>query len=171
MLDEAELDLLEAKCRTVPLTEGTYVASDYVVTLMETVMDYRNNTRTVERAGQHFERLRWDEIRTLEGLEATMERFSDDREGNTALAQYLWGYNHWRRPQELRGLAAFFRGLGVRTLEQMRGWARTSTYRDFVGKVKGLGPTVYQWLAMRLGVDTVKPDVHVLRFVRGPIGG
>ena len=170
MLDDAELDLLEAKCRTVPLTTSTYVASDYVATLLETVMDYQNTTRTVQRAGQHFERHRWDEIRTLEDLEAVMEGFPDDREGNTALAQYLWRYNHWRRAKELRGLAAYFRGLQVTTLQRVREWARTSTSSDFVGKVKGLGPTVYQWLVMRLGVETVKPDVHVLRFVRDAIG-
>jgi hypothetical protein len=29
---------------------------------------------------------------------------------------------------------------------------------------------VYQWLVMRQGVDTVKPDVHVRRFAEAAIG-
>ncbi len=36
--------------------------------------------------------------------------------------------------------------------------------------MRGLGPVVYQWLTMRLGAETVKPDVHVVRFVSGALG-
>ncbi|MEO0080898.1 MAG: hypothetical protein ABIL25_01230 [candidate division WOR-3 bacterium] len=39
-----------------------------------------------------------------------------------------------------------------------------------MGRIKGLGYAVYQWLVMRLGVESVKPDVHVLRFVARTIG-
>jgi hypothetical protein len=47
----------------------------------------------------------------------------------------------------------------------LRDWAQRSTFKgDFEGKVKGLGPAVYNWLVMRQGVETVKPDVHVRRF-------
>ena len=47
----------------------------------------------------------------------------------------------------------------------------TSTFKkDFEGRVKGLGPAVYQWLVMRQGVDTVKPDVHLRRFAEAAVG-
>ena len=46
----------------------------------------------------------------------------------------------------------------------------SSTTDDFVGHIKGLGTAVYHGLVMRLGVETVKPDVHILRFVAGAIG-
>ena len=36
--------------------------------------------------------------------------------------------------------------------------------------MKGLGPAVYQWLVMRQGVDTVKPDVHLRRFAESAAG-
>lgn len=67
-------------------------------------------------------------------------------------------------------MARYFEGLGIDTLEGLREWASTATFADFEGKVKGLGPTVYQWLVMRLGVETAKPDVHVLRFVSSAVG-
>ena len=51
------------------------------------------------------------------------------------------------------------------TLDDLRQWAESSTFADFQGQVKGLGPVVYQWLTMRLGAETVKPDVHIVRFV------
>ena len=55
MLDAGELGRLTAAAAAVPLTKNEYNATDFVVALVETVMDYRNNTTTVERAGQYFE--------------------------------------------------------------------------------------------------------------------
>ena len=86
------------------------------------------------------------------------------------MAIELWNYHHWRRAQELRGLVTYFRERDVTDLASLRSWAEGSTSKDFVGHIKGLGPTVYQWLVMRAGVETIKPDVHVLRFVAGAIG-
>ena len=170
MLDERELAMLVSRCRSVPLTQNEYVATDFVVALLETVMDYQNATTTVRRASTHFEDNRWDEIRTLDDLERVLARFPADRDGNDALAQYLWGYHHWRRAQELRGLVAYFRERNVTDLGALRAWAIASTTDDFVGHIKGLGTAVYHGLVMRLGVETVKPDVHILRFVADAIG-
>jgi hypothetical protein len=41
---------------------------------------------------------------------------------------------------------------------------------SFEGRVRGLGPTVYNWLVMRLGVETVRPDIHIMRFVESTLG-
>jgi hypothetical protein len=74
------------------------------------------------------------------------------------------------RAQQLRDLARYFRSIGVVNQERLKQWARTSTFKDdFEGRVKGLGPAVYQWLIMRQGVDTVKPDVHVRRFTEAAV--
>jgi hypothetical protein len=170
MLTENEVAKLEARCRTVPLTVKEYVATDFVVALLETVIDYQNATTTVQRAGRYFEADAWNEVRTLDDLEDVLARFPADKEGNDALALYLWGYHHWRRAQELRGLVAYFRDRDVIDLESLRAWAKASSEKDFVGHVKGLGSTVYHGLVMRLGVETIKPDVHVLRFVAAAVG-
>jgi hypothetical protein len=170
MLDEKELGALVSRCRAVPLTENKYVATDFVVALLETVMDYQNASTTVQRAGTHFADNRWDEIRTLDDLERVLARFPADRGGNDELALYLWGYHHWRRAQELRGLVAYFRERNVTDLAALKAWAVASSTDDFVGHIKGLGTAVYHGLVMRLGVETVKPDVHILRFVSDAIG-
>jgi hypothetical protein len=170
MFSENEVARLEARCGTLSRTANEYVATDFVVALLETVMDYRNSAATLERAGAYFEAHAWNDARTLDDLELILARFSADKAGNDALAQYLWGYHHWRRAQELRGLVAYFRERDVTDLESLKAWATASTERDFVGYVKGLGPAVYRGLVMRLGVDTIKPDVHVLRFVAAAVG-
>jgi len=170
MLEEKDLAKLVSRCRAVPLTRNEYVATDFVVALLETVMDYQNATTTVQRASTYFAANRWDEIRTLDDLEGVLERFPPDQRGNDELAQYLWGYHHWRRAGELRGLVSYFRERNVADLAALRAWAVSSTTDDFVGHIKGLGTAVYHGLVMRLGVETVKPDVHILRFVAGAIG-
>ena len=170
MLDRPELARLTDATRKVPLTTNEYNATDFVAAVVETVMDYRNNTTTVERAGRYFEEHAHRRITTLDDLEDELARYPDDRDGNDALAIELWNYHHWRRAQELRGLAAYFGERDVTDLASLRAWAEGSTSKDFVGHIKGLGPTVYQWLVMRAGVETIKPDVHVLRFVSGAVG-
>ena len=71
----------------------------------------------------------------------------------------------------VRDLAAFFRSIGVTDQRSLVEWAGRAEFdRDFKGKVKGLGRAVFQWLVMRQGVDTVKPDVHVYRFAEGTLG-
>ena len=170
MLSSTEQSSLNAACGTVAITESRYVASDLVSTLCETVLDYQQHTTTVVRAVKHFNDHRWDEVRTLDDLERSFGKYRNDQSGNTALAQYLWGYKLWTRAEQLRGLVAFVRSERISTLDDLRSWARMSTFADFSGRVKGLGPVVYQWLVMRLGVETAKPDTHVLRFVSSAIG-
>jgi hypothetical protein len=170
MLSEPELAKLIERCRGIPISSNEWVASGFVPTLLETVLDHQQTTVTVNRAMQHFEAERAGEIRTFGDLIACLARFPDDKDGNVALARYLWNYRLWTRAEQLRGLAAYFGSLGVTTLDGLREWARTSTFADFQGKVRGLGLAVYHALVMRLGVDTVKPDVHVMRFVRAAVG-
>jgi hypothetical protein len=170
MLTETELDSLQRACQAVSLTKSRYEASDFVAAMFDTVLDYMNHVETVRKAGQYFRECRWEEVRTLEDLERVLATFPDDRTGNEELARYLWGNRHWTRVQQLRGLVRYFRELNVTDLDSLRRWAATSRPEDFLGRVKGLGPAVYRWLVMRVGVETVKPDVHVLRFVAAAIG-
>jgi hypothetical protein len=166
MLTEDELDRLQAACREIPLTPDERVAEDFVAELFDTVLDYQNRAETVRKAQTHFRSTYGDSIRSLEDVERLLREHPDD----TDLAMSLWGNRHWRRARELRGLVAFFRERDVTDLASLSGWAAGSNQADFVGHIKGLGPAVYRSLVMRLGVDTVKPDVHVLRFVAAAIG-
>jgi hypothetical protein len=133
--------------------------------LFETVLDYQNRAATVAKALDHF-RSEHDDVRSFADLEAILAEHPDDEQ----LAETLWGNRHHRRARELRGLVAYFRERDVTDLAALRRWAAGSQQEDFVGRIKGLGPAVYRSLVMRLGVDTVKPDVHVLRFVSAAIG-
>jgi hypothetical protein len=144
---------------------------DFVLNVLSTVLDIQMSTTAVVRALEHFKARHGTRIRGMRDLRRAIGRFPDNQPGNTALAQYLWGYNLWTRAHMLRDLVDYFDALGIRDQESLRAWAAGSDFqRDFEGKVKGLGLAAYKALVMRLGVDTVKPDTHVRRFVEAAIG-
>jgi hypothetical protein len=166
-----EIGRLAEASRSLAVSPWQHEERDYITNVLVTVLDLQMNTVTVERSLQHFRDHRWGEIRTLDQLAGLLHRFPDDKEGNRQLARYLWGNNHWTRAGRLRPLAAFLAEEHLLTQDELRAWARRSDYQqDFAGRVPGLGPAAYQSLLMRLGVDTVKPDVHVRRFVEGVVG-
>jgi hypothetical protein len=55
VLTEGEIEALEVACRKVPLTDNTYLATDLVSTLLDTVIDYQQHTTTVRNAIAHYE--------------------------------------------------------------------------------------------------------------------
>jgi len=168
--DDELLRLVDA-CRAVPPAQRDYREHDFVTNLLLTVLDFQLQSTQVAGAIGHYRRSRWQGIRTLTDLEQTLARYPDDQEGNAAAAMHLWGGRYWTRLALLRRLTAFFRQTGVTSQERLRDWARTAEFsRDFAGKVPGLGLAVFQWLIIRQGVETVKPDVHLHGFVAHVLG-
>lgn len=171
MITEEEIESVVVAGRGLPPAASSYLEEDFVMNLLETVLDYMLQTTVVVAALEYFRANRWGEIRTLDDLDAVLARYPEDQKGNTALAVHLWGYRFWTRAQQLRDLVRYFRSIGVVDRESLKAWAHDSEFkRDFAGRVRGLGPAVYQWLVMRQGVDTIKPDVHVRRFAEAAFG-
>ena len=170
-ITESDVQKVAAAAALVPPARNVYLETDFVMNLVATVVDFQMHTTAVEKAFVHFRSQRWSEVRTMDDLEALLDRFPDDTEGNTELAEYLWGYKLWTRAHMLRGLGGFFAGLGVRDQPALHAWAARAQFeRDFEGRVPGLGPAVFHGLLMRQGVETVKPDVHVRRFTEALLG-
>lgn len=171
VIDEVDAERVANAGKGLAPAASAYIEEDFIMNLLETVLDYMLQTTVVVKALEYFRANVWSEVRTLDDLDAMLSSYPDDQQGNTRLARHLWGYNLWTRAQQLRGLTRYFRSIGVVDQESLKAWAHRSDFRtDFEGRVKGLGPAVYQWLVMRQGVDTVKPDVHVRRFAEAAVG-
>jgi hypothetical protein len=171
VITDYDIARMTQACRDLPEPVGDYVIDDYLTNLMATVVDFQNQTTAVERALGHFATQVRPNLDNLADLVQLMGRWPADQAGNTSLARFLWGYALWTRAQMLRDLVAYFGSIGVTDQGSLRIWAERATFeRDFKARVPGLGPAVFQWLVMRQGVDTVKPDVHVHRFVAGVLG-
>jgi hypothetical protein len=60
---------------------------------------------------------------------------------------------------------------GVTTQEQLKQWASEAVFeRDFEGKIKGAGFAIFNWLIMRQGIETIKPDTWIHRFIENALG-
>ncbi len=162
--------LLEA-CRALPAAQGNYHIKDFVENLLLTVLDFQMNTKAVVKAMQYFASRTKQDAADLAGLKLLIGEYPDDKPGNTALAQRLWGYNLWTRAAMLRHLITFFEESNVKDQPSLEQWALGAQFKKhFEGRVKGLGYAVFNWLVIRQGVESIKPDVHVLRFVEKAIG-
>jgi hypothetical protein len=171
VFSDTEMQLLLDACGKLSPAKGNYLETDYVSNLFLTVLDFMMHGAVVGKAIDYYAAHERARIRTCDELRAVLERYTDDENGNRALAQHLWGNNHWTRAALLRRLTDFLGGIGVTDQRALKEWADRSDFRrDFRGKVKGLGHAVYQWLVMRQGIETVKPDVHLHRFVTKVIG-
>jgi hypothetical protein len=139
--------------------------------MIQTVLDYHIWDKVLNKAYKHFEDNHWDNLRTEGQLRKFLKKFPDTKTGNYSGARALWGYRFGRRFRQLRRLISYFRKVGVTNQASLRRWAQKSSFEDdFKGKVKGLGFAVYKWLQMRVGVETVKPDVHVKNFLNRAAG-
>lgn len=167
-----EMQALRQACDDLP--DGPdYRCGDYDENLMLTVLDFFQKVEPVNRAIGHF--------RAKHGFERGSElgdfiaKFSDTEAGNRALAQALWGYNYWTRASFLRTLMSEFQNRGIKDQATLVAWLKASDFdQDISGKFKAaghsIGIAIYNWLLLRCGFPTVKPDRHVLNFVSRAIG-
>jgi len=171
MASQSEYYLVLAASRQLPPPRGNYHDNDFVSNLIQTVLDYQMHSDVLERAYRHFELHHWDRLRTQRELTVFLAQFPDTKAGNLAAALDLWGYRYWSRLAQLRRLVEYFASIGVTDQKNLRKWARSSQFEhDFKGRVKGLGFAVWKWLLMRVGVETVKPDLHIKAFLRSATG-
>ena len=164
-----EFELLKAEASRLTKPENEYRDNDYITALVNTVLDKQLHRVTIQRAEDHFATC--VKIKTLRDLVKLMENFSDDTTGNTQLARVLWNYDYWNRAQDLRRLTRYYEERQVTDLESLKLWAHTSDYeRDFHKQIPNLAYASYQWIRIRMGVNTVKPDSRLRKWVEDRVG-
>ena len=175
-LTEEEREKLKNECLklTVGEEEG-YQVNDYVLTLVLTALNFQMKVEAVDSALDFFMENRRKQLRSHKALFELMASFPNTKTGNRKLAHYLWNNNHWTRAKFLRELVTYFENVNVRNLKELIRWARNANFQqDVKGRIKteehSMGYAIFKWLQIRLGVDTVKPDVHVKNFVKECLG-
>ena len=160
-------------CANLPFIRPNRWATDYVVDMLPTVLDFHMQAPVVDDAITYFrEQVQAQHaITTHSQLEAVLSAYPDTEEGNKAASQFLWSNNHWPRVGFLRQILILFASINVTDQPALRAWAKQAQFeRDFKGKVKGLGVAVFHWLLIRCGADTIKPDVWVIKFTQRVTG-
>lgn len=146
---------------------------DYIGEILVTVLDFYLQSEVVIKAMHYFRenvQNQYD-VHSHDRLTELLGSYPDTLDGNTQASLFLWNNRHWKRARLLRGLLSYFSSIGITDQAQLHAWAKQAEFdRDFAGKVSGLGLAVFQWLLIRCGVQTVKPDVWVFRFVQRVLG-
>ena len=147
-------------------------SSSYVRNLQSIALDFQMDGDVVKKSMRHSAKAK---IGTYARLKSLINKYPDTVMGNRQLAKKLWGYNHWTRAKFLRKLVREFSKRNVCNQKALRKWAEE---RDFNKDVKGqftagrhgIGRVLFNWLKIRVGVDTIKADTHVQKFVFNAIG-
>lgn len=164
----------------LPFIHQVRVETDYMLDVMETVLNLHIQEPVVVNALNHFQKrhnqspvqeLESACISTHQQLENALSGFPDSEDGNKAASQYLWGNNHWTRLEMLRRFLVFLASNNITDQPSLHAWAKQAEFeRDFKGKVKGLSIAVFHWLLIRCGVPSVKPDIWVINFAHRVTG-
>lgn len=157
----------------LPVAHLEPLQGDYLQQVLETPLNFQMRVEVVVKALEHFRKQVQTQhgIHTYQDLVQALGQFADTDEDNKACANWLFGNNHWTRVALLRRFLEFLGQQQLTDLAGLTSWAEQAVYeRDFKGKVKGMGRAVFNWLLLRLGVQTIKPDVWVLNFGQRILG-
>ena len=171
-MNDAEYDALYEAC--MHLDDGPdYRISSYALNLINTALDFQSNVTTVNCAMAYYrENFGYNSHRGLKGV---VNQFQNTTRGNKNLSSYIWSNNMWTRAEFLRVLLDEFESRGIRGQKSLKGWLSNADFkRDIKGQFRSrhhsMGIAIFHWLCLRCGIDTIKPDVWVLKFVRSTIG-
>lgn len=170
-ITNSEFNTIVNTCRSLPQARGNYLVNDYIENLLLTVLDFRLHETIIHRAMEYYRHNTYSTVRSHEDLRSLLAKQPDTKAGNEQIAKYLWGYRYSDRVQLLRRLLEYFEQRGVIDQDTLHKWAFEADFKcDFEGKVKGAGLAIFKWLVMRQGVETIKPDIWVHRFIHDTIG-
>jgi hypothetical protein len=108
-------------------------------------------------------------------LKSFLENYPDTKRGNIKLANIMWNNNHWSRVKFLWKLIYCFEERGIKGQKSLERWAKNADFEidvkgQFRTKEHSIGYALFHWLQIKCGVNTVKPDVHILEYVSRNIG-
>ncbi|MCX7256486.1 MAG: hypothetical protein NTZ64_07035 [Polaromonas sp.] len=171
-LSKEEMKSLLTACKELG-SGPDYTCDDYIQNIMNMALDFQMNSKVVGASVDYFNETHG--AKSHRKLRSLVNSFQNTKEGNIDLAIYLWNYKHWTRAKFLRKILDFFESHGIRGQRSLNRWVLAADFeRDVQGQIKteehSIGFALFHWMRLRHGVNTVKPDVHVLKFVENAIG-
>ena len=179
-MNETEYKRLFQACRR--LDDGPdYRMENYALNVTNTAIDFMARVETVNAAMQYYvDNVGYKSHRKLKEL---VDSYPNTKKGNMDLASRLWNNNMWTRAKFMRVLLGEFELRGIRGQKSLTRWLADADFEEDVkGQFKSrhrsegktgyhsMGFALFNWLCLRCGIDTIKPDVHVLDFVEEAIG-
>jgi len=171
-MNAQEYKKLYAACKE--LDDGPdHRVDDYALNMIITAIDFQANSEVVQKAIEFFSENIG--VSTYDKLSKILGQFANDEASNRRLSLRLWNNNMWTRAQFLRVLLGEFKSRKVTDQGSLKKWLLEA---DFEKHIKGqfrsehhsIGIALFHWLCLRCGIDTIKPDLHIINFVSECIG-
>lgn len=115
---------------------------------------------------------RHPDVSSLQALLSLIKTYKTHHE----FSIYELDYRDEKRANTLVGVIQYLISIqekyeGATELARLENWARSVKPSDYLSVgVPGFGISGFQYLRMRFGADTVKPDVHIINFVSEVVG-
>ena len=175
-LSNQEMKRLLKSCKKLDYRDAD-TSESYVENLQSVALDFQMHGDVVKKAFRHFAKTKID---TYARLNSLINKHPNTEKGNRQLAKKLWGNNHWTRARFLRKLVSEFgkKKVGkkkVRDQNTLRKWVEEADFNkdvkgQFTAGSHGIGQVLFNWLKIRVGMDEIKADTHVQKFVFNAIG-
>lgn len=162
MNNSNEVEKIKSELEHITLVPALEYYDNPCLIILDAVMSRsRVYEKTVVPKIKYFKE-NYSDIDTLEKLIDTIER-----SGSENFAPKYLDYRFKQLGQVLLDTAIVFNNHKIDTddLESMRLFAESPNFYKEVQKVKGIGIATARYLAILLNVDTVKPDVHIMKFI------
>lgn len=170
-MNDSEYAALYKACQR--LNDGPdYRMDNYALNLINTALDFQSHVKAVNDAMEFYRKnISYSSHR---GLKSVVDSFPNTNRGNKRLSSHLWDNNMWTRAEFLRVLLDEFEARGIRGQKSLTRWLKNADFKqDVKGQFKSthhsVGIAIFHWLCLRCGIDTIKPDTWVLKFVETTI--
>lgn len=146
--------------------------SSTALNVLDCVLSLNRRYDSVVRPRVHEFSMRYPNVTNLAHLSAMLYQYS---EVGRFLNEKL-NYNDVRREHTLHGVVEYMMTAqqnyaGKTERECLEAWAQSVRPADYaIVGVKGFGLAGFQYMRMLFGVQTTKPDVHIIRFVSATLG-
>lgn len=162
MNNSNEIEKIRSELEHITLVAALEYYDNPCLIILDAVMSRsRVYEKTVVPKIKYFKE-NFPDINTLEKLIDTIER-----DGPENFAPKYLDYRFKQLGQVLLDTAMVFNNnkLGIDDLESMKLFAESTDFYKDIQKVNGIGIATARYLAILLNVDTVKPDVHIMKFI------
>lgn len=146
--------------------------SSTALNVLDCVLSLNRRYDSVVRPRVYDFSIRYPNVTDISHLSSAINQYS---EFGKFLKEKL-NYNDVRREHTLRGLVEYMIAVqknyaGNTERERLEAWAQSVVPADYASVgVKGFGLAGFQYMRMLFGVQTTKPDVHIISFVSTALG-
>lgn len=161
-MDDKDIERIKQELMSIPLVDELTYYKNPCLVILDAVMSRSRVYETTVVPRLNYFKTNYPEINTLDMLINTINKV-----GSENFASKFLDYQFADIGKVILDTAMLFNinKNNFEDLEGMKYFASTPNFYKEIKKVNGIGIATARYLAILLGIDTVKPDIHIIRFI------